>query len=584
MPELNPALRASEEALSKIKNCIDENICFRLEAGAGAGKTYSLIESLKYIIKSRGKELLKSNQKVACITYTNIAKDEILERTDAHPVIFSDTIHAFCWSVIKNYPQKLKELIPSIGKWQERIESSDFELELQSVKYELGYPKLSEDEISISHNDVVALMALMLENPKFQKNLKSRFPVIFIDEYQDTDKELASAILINLIENDSGTLVGFFGDHWQKIYGKSSCGLISSEQNKIYEIGKEANFRADKNLVHSLNRLRPELPQAEHNPGSQGNIKIFHTNSWMGERLNGGHWKGDLPAESVKQYLEITQELISQDGWDLSPSKTKILFLTNNLIANEQSFSSLAACFKRNEDYLKKENKYIKYLLEILLPSIVAFEKKDYGELFEIISRKRPSLTCQNDKRKWVASYNQLLHSSEEGSIGDILDILLETQIPVLPQAIHRDEKRYADLNALESGDLTDEDKSFIDKLDKLRAVSFREVINLSEYVNLKTPFATKHGVKGAEFDNVLVLFGRGWNQYNWNQMLEWFADGIPSDKQDSYERNRNLFYVSCSRAKHNLTLLFTQELSGSALNALEQIFGSENIFDIAAQ
>jgi DNA helicase-2/ATP-dependent DNA helicase PcrA len=54
--------------------------------------------------------------------------------------------------------------------------------------------------------------------------------------------------------------------------------------------------------------------------------------------------------------------------------------------------------------------------------------------------------------------------------------------------------------------------------------------------------------------------------------------DGYPNGKQEMYERNRNLFYVSCSRAKHNLTLLFTQEISGKSLSVIERFFGQENV------
>lgn len=44
---LNPAEQASKETLSAMFLAIENNQCFRLEAGAGAGRTYSLIEALK---------------------------------------------------------------------------------------------------------------------------------------------------------------------------------------------------------------------------------------------------------------------------------------------------------------------------------------------------------------------------------------------------------------------------------------------------------------------------------------------------------------------------------------------------------
>jgi len=93
--------------------------------------------------------------------------------------------------------------------------------------------------------------------------------------------------------------------------------------------------------------------------------------------------------------------------------------------------------------------------------------------------------------------------------------------------------------------------------------------------------FIHKHNVKGTESENVVIILGRGWNQYNWNEYLEYIKMGIPSDKKERFERNRNLFYVSCSRAKRNLVLLFTQELSGYAMETLNSWFKSENIHSL---
>ncbi|HHJ3229794.1 TPA: 3'-5' exonuclease [Vibrio parahaemolyticus] len=83
------------------------------------------------------------------------------------------------------------------------------------------------------------------------------------------------------------------------------------------------------------------------------------------------------------------------------------------------------------------------------------------------------------------------------------------------------------------------------------------------------TPFSTKHGVKGTEFDNVLVVLGRGWNLYNWDQLLTWLHKTCLANRIGALERNRNLFYVACSRPKSNLTVLITQHLSDESLALL---------------
>jgi len=113
-----------------------------------------------------------------------------------------------------------------------------------------------------------------------------------------------------------------------------------------------------------------------------------------------------------------------------------------------------------------------------------------------------------------------------------------------------------------------------------LRNISYQEVIALDRFIDEQTPFATKHGVKGAEFENVLVVFGRGWNQYNFGQFLEWASNPntVPSNKRDTYERNRNLFYVTVSRPKKRLAVLFTQELTNGALTMLKKWFGNGTI------
>ncbi|MCY1162121.1 ATP-dependent DNA helicase Rep [compost metagenome] len=576
---ISPAEKASIESLRQIYECIVNKTSFRLEAGAGAGKTYSLIKSLIFILENQINELNKKNQKVACITYTNIATEEIKKRTDNHPSLFVDTIHSFSWNILHVFQNQLRVLISESQSWKTRLNGLD--ISDYTIRYDLGHPRISDKEISIHHDDVIFFMSKMLVYPKFRKYLKSKFPIIFIDEYQDTDKELATSIVSNLIENDEGFLIGLFGDHWQKIYDSKACGLIRSSSGKITEINKNANFRSDAYIVKVLNLIRKELPQEPHNPQAKGSIKVFHTNSWHGQRLNGGHWKGDLPADEVAQKISgITQQMI-ENGWDISSNKSKILFLTNNLIAIEQQFKNLANCFKYPEEYLKKENKYILFLLDFIEPVIQAFKNREYGSIFEFGKNKQYSLSCQDDKRLWAVTLSQLEQLRNDATIGDIIDFVAKSGILILPEAITKSETRFDELKSINSENLNEKDIEFLEFINKIRNISYQEVINLGEYIDLRTPFSTKHGVKGAEFDNVLVVLGRGWNKYNWDQMLHWMSDEIPVDKLETFERNRNLFYVCCSRAKHNLTLLFTQHLSDNALSTLSTIFGSEQISDI---
>lgn len=149
-----------------------------------------------------------------------------------------------------------------------------------------------------------------------------------------------------------------------------------------------------------------------------------------------------------------------------------------------------------------------------------------------------------------------------------------------LPDAVEEREKKLADAGP----DPVEGESRRVTQLRKLRQVAYVELIALDRFIDGHTPFATKHGVKGAEFENVLVIVGRGWNKYNFAQMLEWIDAGPPTDKLEFFENNRNLFYVACSRPKVRLALLFTQILTANAMAKLTAWFGAANIVALPDQ
>ena len=70
---------------------------FFLFAGAGSGKTYSLVFLLKKIHNSIGKDLLLQGKNVAVITFTNAATDEIINRLDYSPIFHISKIVLFLY-------------------------------------------------------------------------------------------------------------------------------------------------------------------------------------------------------------------------------------------------------------------------------------------------------------------------------------------------------------------------------------------------------------------------------------------------------------------------------------------------------
>lgn len=90
-------------AFDKIKDCVRDNRCFVLQGGAGSGKTETLKQTLEFISDSY------SDKKIACITHTNLAVDEIKSRVGEQYTV--STIHSFLNSFVRDYQKNLQQVI-----------------------------------------------------------------------------------------------------------------------------------------------------------------------------------------------------------------------------------------------------------------------------------------------------------------------------------------------------------------------------------------------------------------------------------------------------------------------------------------
>lgn len=110
-------------SFEQIKQCIDEKKSFCFNAGAGSGKTYSLVQTVDYILKKYAEVLKTANQRIMVITYTNAAANEIINRTGATKLLDVSTIHTRMWELIKRFQTDL------VSIHREKIERIIIELE-----------------------------------------------------------------------------------------------------------------------------------------------------------------------------------------------------------------------------------------------------------------------------------------------------------------------------------------------------------------------------------------------------------------------------------------------------------------------
>ena len=128
--------------LNDIYDSIDKNESIIFNSGAGSGKTYALIESLKYIINNSKRKLKEHNQKIICITYTNVATREVKERLGNSELVNVSTIHERIWDLTKSHQKELVEI------HKERIVEEIVQLnkEVEGDQKYQTYRNLDEDQ------------------------------------------------------------------------------------------------------------------------------------------------------------------------------------------------------------------------------------------------------------------------------------------------------------------------------------------------------------------------------------------------------------------------------------------------------
>lgn len=563
--------------VSKVEQEIFEHIenrqNFILDAGAGSGKTWTLVQTLYYLIKTKSKELKQNNQKIVCITYTNIAKDEIIERIEHNALIIVSTIHDFLWDCVKTFQKELKLILIEIV--EERIKKEQIKLdgytdraiisrensEKKISKYTEARDQLETNKIQIryenytryskgkfSHDDLIVIAEkIFSSHPKICKIITDTYPIILVDEYQDTQKETVE-ILLNYLLGSKNFIVGFFGDKIQQIYD-TGVGNIP-EKYKLKRIVKLENYRSSKEVIALLNRLRVDIEQYQPKVNNRtGNIAFYYVQD--PDRFN--------VSEFIKENL--------LDSWNIkSTNNIKILYLTHRYIAKENQYEDILLHYSRankRDAIIDNVNNrtlcpFADYLYD-LEDLINLFKNNRIQQFLRKVYYKVDSFI---DKKKLYELMQQLIVARQQENIKSIMDYCISNNI--LPKS-----------NQIDYYDFEDErKKEFYEDLMKIEYSQFSRLYNVQME---NTSFSTKHNTKGDEFNNVLVIIDdNSWKQkFNFNDYFSKITEN-----EERYNRTNNLFYVVCSRAKNNLAIANISTLSNEAQTQIKVWFGEENYYE----
>ncbi|HHQ4530349.1 TPA: 3'-5' exonuclease, partial [Aeromonas hydrophila] len=224
----------------------------------------------------------------------------------------------------------------------------------------------------------------------------------------------------------------------------------------------------------------------------------------------------------------------------------------------------------------------IRELAKIISPSRILHEKGDSSTLHSILPSNINRITIRESK-DYITTLRKLA-SVEHKSLSDyiinlnkfslahsdnIISDLIAQSIPAKLNDLTENSLHDFLYNYLpDDGSRSEEERSILIK--NIMGINFQQYINWYDYITSSITssvrYHTCHGSKGLEYENVVVVIE---NKFNKNEK---YFEQYFLTPEDNVEQ-RNLLYVSCSRAIRNLYILFLDDISSYQKEA-EYLFG----------
>ncbi len=401
-------------SLPDISELTDIDTNFRVFAGPGAGKTTWLIQHLINILKTSCR--LHKTRKIACITYTNVAAEEVLSKLKCDKCRLDiSTIHSFLYrNIVKPFSYLIandengnqlfdinsldghSEHIPHsdrIRRWQVTIEKlngkrygyfndpkkkASLLTQLSRIDYffvgddidlifkryrnvavptkngELWiYKKKYWLDGIMHHEDVLYFSCLIIKkSPRILEFIRNKYPYILIDEFQDTT-ELQTWVIKKIAE--SGTKVGVIGDLAQSIYKFAGAKRRDFANFQLENIGSYKlgnNHRSTEKIIQFLNCLRTDICQE----GTECTIEGSKVNVLIGSIYDAMKWikDNDFQNTYILTRKNETVEEIKSQATKKTDDLLKILYGIDSNSARVKVLHSILMGFKfYKKGYLK---------------------------------------------------------------------------------------------------------------------------------------------------------------------------------------------------------------------------------------
>lgn len=576
---------------------LDSPKSFFLFAGAGSGKTRSLVNVLQKFKTENLQRLRLTGQKVAVITYTNAACDEIKRRLEFDPFFAVSTIHSFAWELIKNFHT-------DIGLWKkQRIEKEIFDLWLKQGKTKTNGNAVIDEKINtkyeqldklaqiekftynpsganstrdaLNHAEVIKIAAdFLLNKPLMQKILVMQFPILLIDESQDTQKELVDAFFAIQKQYSAQFTLGLLGDMMQRIFMDGKAGLDKNLPDTWAKPIKQINYRCPKRVITLINKIRGEQPQIAGEKNIEGVVRLFIVDA--NQTVN-----KDEVEFSVKQQMSVAA---GDENWQ-NDIEVKTLILEHLMAARRGGFLDFFEPLSK----LKKESTGLRdgtmsgvsFLLEQILPLADAIRAQNDFKIADIARKFSPLLKPEQGEtvlqiehiqqaKQAVDKLSELFANDNEPTLFDLLVCINQGSLLNLPDVFSSVIRNAELCNQLcnEFGEAFREFGEQDETIEAWRGALKSSLAHLrayAEYIADRSRFGTHQGVKGLEFPCVMVILDdeeAGGFLFSYEKLFRAKAlsktdlSNAEEGKENSMDRTLRLFYVTCSRAEKSLAVV----------------------------
>lgn len=582
---------ADDHVDDEIAACLnlDTPKSFFLFAGAGSGKTRSLVTALQHVQKNLGERLRVKGQRVGVITFTNAASDEIKGRLLFDPLIDVRTIHSFAWSLIEGLNHDIREWLSvdlandivqlraeeakgrqgtkASANRLSKIESKSKRLQnLPHVK-SFTYSPTSDNRgrDALNHSEVLQLTAHFLKTkPAMQSILAGRYPILLIDESQDTNKHLIDALFAVQATLKGKFLLGLLGDMMQRIYSDGKEGLGEGLPEDWATPGKKLNYRCPKRVITLINKVRSTTDKQHQEPrvaAVEGVVRLFVLPSDLEGR----------PA-TERAIAAHMSKVTGDNKWN-EPNAIKTLTLEHRMAAARMgfldAFSPLYNIESWRTSFLDGTLPASRFFSDQVLPLVNAKRRNDQFAVARTAKTFSPLLTqtalfetkdTQKHLQQVSAAIDTLMELWKDGADPTLLKVLqcvaehklLEIPEPLQASASGAIEK--AASSASYEDDQEDRQTQRALAIEAFLRAPFSQIEPMAEYLSGKAHFDTHQGVKGLEFDRVMVIMDDKEARGFLFKYEDLFGGKAAGDK--TVESTKRLFYVTASRAKESLALV----------------------------